>query len=797
MKNYRWLYAIVVIAILLSSIILAPIYASSKPHIEITSPQEGETFAINSTITLTANITDADSSTLTYFLSIDKKLLESGKTSTGTFTKYIKINTPGSHIIALTVLDEDSNYDVAQITVNIVNNPPVVKILYPANNTATTATAITLSLTASDKDTSTLSLKITNNGNIAYSGTINTTNVANIPIPLYVGKNLISAYVSDGYSETSTSIVIYRKLVIAHITYPQDGQTLTLGTVPIQAEIFTSSVASYVLMVDNKLIKTGTTTGGTISATTSFTATGYHTISLLATTGSYTASDSITVYVAEKPQISLVFPKLITSGRATLTITSNMEIPSATLLTDNIHIQDIAPLPKGSTVLSIQTQLITDKIIHTISIKIPSGDTYSATFTATGAMPHIYDIGTPTKTEDPSIDIDPSVDTASVVYIHVGNNFLGIAPQTFTPSQDGTYTIAVNAIGGNNFSVWKTATVTFVWAPILNIKDAYWHDGKLALDIEVTDYDKDTDMLTIYPIGLYYPIHMEDITQVFTVDIPQSYITIGSTLTIEAHDASGLTSTITFIVPGKIPAPHIVSPDPHTDIKIFQDSIQVTVEVSATGTIYWYQDGLLTKKQPAPKPGRYTYMFFTDEIKKYEIYARLCDGVSCSPKSETLIVRRGAIVKLWVGKTLYFANGKMSNMDVSPFIDPRFNRTVVPIRFVGNALGYKIGWNPDTRDVILTKDNLQIVMNMKVRDKVTVDVEGKKKTLYIGSATVSITENGETKLINLHNYNGQDMGEPVIVDSRTFVPVRFLSEILGAKVTWDPRTRGIGIFFIP
>ena len=797
MKMHKLLYVMVSIAIVIASFRLTPVQADASPHIEILLPHNGDVFSINSTITLVANITDADSSTITYFLAVDKHLIDSGNTATGKFTQEIKIGSVGEHIISLTVLDENSNYDVAQITVNIINHPPTVKILSPGSGTATTATNIILSITASDIESSSLSFKVYTNQGFSYTGTIGVREIKTVKVPLWNGKNIITASVSDGYSETSTSITIFNTPLLTKIISPHNGKTLPTGKVIINARIDTEKTASYMLLVDNQIIKTGTTTGGTISATVMFTATGKHIISIIAQSGTYTASDSVTIYITEKPQVFVIFPKVLESGLATLNLVSNMDIDNLSIFTDNIHVRDISHITSGTTTIHIQTQLMSDMSVHTITIKLFDETLVSATFTATGSIPHIYNIGTPTKTNEPHIYIYPTVDTASNVYIYVGDTLLGDAPQTFTPSQDGTYTIKVNAIGGNNYSIWKTQDITFIWPPIISVKNAYWTENKLTIEIEITDYDKDTDMITLYPIELYYPIHMTNTTQVFTVDIPESYITVGSTLTIEAHDTSGLTSTITFTIPGKIPAPHIVSPDPSQGITIFQDTVQVTVEVSATGTIYWYQDGLLTKKQPAPKPGRYTYMFFTDDVKKYEIYAKLCNDISCSPNSETLIVHKGVFVKLWVGKDMYFSNGKMGKMDVSPFIDPRFNRTVVPIRFVGSALGYNIEWNPQTRDVILKKANLTIIMNMKVRDKTKVNIGGTNKIVYVGSATVTIKQNDHTENINLHNYKGQDMGEPIIVDSRTFVPVRFLSEILGAKVTWEPKTKSIGILLVP
>jgi hypothetical protein len=55
-------------------------------------------------------------------------------------------------------------------------------------------------------------------------------------------------------------------------------------------------------------------------------------------------------------------------------------------------------------------------------------------------------------------------------------------------------------------------------------------------------------------------------------------------------------------------------------------------------------------------------------------------------------------------------------------------------------------------------------------------------TMQIGNTTVMV--NGKSYTID---------APPVIVNGRTFVPVRFVAEILGAKVDYDAATRTVTI----
>lgn len=88
-------------------------------------------------------------------------------------------------------------------------------------------------------------------------------------------------------------------------------------------------------------------------------------------------------------------------------------------------------------------------------------------------------------------------------------------------------------------------------------------------------------------------------------------------------------------------------------------------------------------------------------------------------------------------------------------------RTMVPLRFISEALGEKIDWKADTKTVIVGDNKASLVIGEK-----EINANGKK--IAIDSPAV-------------------------IKDSRTFVPLRAISEILGAKVDWDSSTRSVKI----
>ena len=109
------------------------------------------------------------------------------------------------------------------------------------------------------------------------------------------------------------------------------------------------------------------------------------------------------------------------------------------------------------------------------------------------------------------------------------------------------------------------------------------------------------------------------------------------------------------------------------------------------------------------------------------------------------------------GKVRVLVNGNLMQFpDQEPYID-KASRTMVPVRFVTEALGAKVDFKDNT--VIIDKDGTHIEMRI-----------GENKA----------TVNGGVKTFDTKS---------VLTDKqRTMVPLRFLSETLGAKVGWNQAT---------
>ena len=86
-------------------------------------------------------------------------------------------------------------------------------------------------------------------------------------------------------------------------------------------------------------------------------------------------------------------------------------------------------------------------------------------------------------------------------------------------------------------------------------------------------------------------------------------------------------------------------------------------------------------------------------------------------------------------------------------------RTLVPVRFVAEALGYDVAWNQ--------ADN-------------SVGIDGGKIVLYIGTNTAKI--DGKTVTLDVKS---------TVVHNRTMVPLRVVVETLDCSVDWIAETKTV------
>ena len=137
-----------------------------------------------------------------------------------------------------------------------------------------------------------------------------------------------------------------------------------------------------------------------------------------------------------------------------------------------------------------------------------------------------------------------------------------------------------------------------------------------------------------------------------------------------------------------------------------------------------------------------------------EVDASFAEADAVAAKDTTKIV-------LTIDSIVALVNGEPVVNDVAPII--KGERTFLPIRLIAEELGATVTWNEAEQSVTIVKDDMTIV-------------------IYIGQAFALV--NGEPVQLDEAAF---------IVNGRTYLPLRFVAENLGAVVTWDGLARTVTI----
>lgn len=157
-------------------------------------------------------------------------------------------------------------------------------------------------------------------------------------------------------------------------------------------------------------------------------------------------------------------------------------------------------------------------------------------------------------------------------------------------------------------------------------------------------------------------------------------------------------------------------------------------------------------KTPAKEGFAFAGWYIDKELKtKYDFSEKVTKGFTLYAAWEEKDDSLRQII-LTVGKKEALVFGKTKSNDVAPVI--RNDRTMLPARFVAENLGVTVTWDEEKRLVTITGNGVTIL-------------------LTIGEETAMI--------------NGKEvkLGSPAFIENdRTYTPVRFIAEELGATVEW-------------
>ena len=136
----------------------------------------------------------------------------------------------------------------------------------------------------------------------------------------------------------------------------------------------------------------------------------------------------------------------------------------------------------------------------------------------------------------------------------------------------------------------------------------------------------------------------------------------------------------------------------------------------------------------------------------YDFAAPVTEDLTLFAKWDTADPR----IVMTVGSIDVSVFGMATYADVPPVIVN--NRTMLPARFAAEALGGVVTWNAEARKVTILSGETGIELYI---DSTTAYIDGREVTLD---------------------------SAPFIKDDRTYLPVRFVAEALGAKVDWVPES---------
>ena len=108
-------------------------------------------------------------------------------------------------------------------------------------------------------------------------------------------------------------------------------------------------------------------------------------------------------------------------------------------------------------------------------------------------------------------------------------------------------------------------------------------------------------------------------------------------------------------------------------------------------------------------------------------------------------------LRVTMNQKTYTMNGNTYYFDVAPYLDTNENRSMIPMRYIAISFGATITWNDQTQT----------------------------QTISLNGKTFNITKD-----VALPN----GMGTPRLINDRFMVPLRYVSEMLGAQVEWEEPT---------
>ncbi len=237
-----------------------------------------------------------------------------------------------------------------------------------------------------------------------------------------------------------------------------------------------------------------------------------------------------------------------------------------------------------------------------------------------------------------------------------------------------------------------------------------------------------------------------------------------NTIKVEAIDSAGNIGEFTLNITLDTTPPYL-SLDPSITkwMEVFNENFEVKgkVEVGATLTINGMQVSYDSQ-------GNFSYTVRLQEgNNSISIVAVDKAGNENSIYLPVKFIKR-TILKIKIGSRTVYVNDKPLQLEAAPWIDKKTGRAMVPLRVIVEAFGATVEY----RYISFGDERVSIIFKLK-----RIDLRIGSNIAYIEGLPVRLD------------------APPVIINGRTFVPIRFIMETFGAKVDWDPFSSEITITY--
>lgn len=160
-------------------------------------------------------------------------------------------------------------------------------------------------------------------------------------------------------------------------------------------------------------------------------------------------------------------------------------------------------------------------------------------------------------------------------------------------------------------------------------------------------------------------------------------------------------------------------------------------------------------------------------------------------ESESYVLNENVKIELTIGSSVIYINGAAVTIDAPPVI--RNERTMVPIRVIAEALGATVTWMDGASADMFAfyaagENNSGQIVSIETQGG------GHDYWITIGATQVTVWNNFMASDFNPNIDTHPVLDSPAFIENdRTYLPVRFVSEALGATVKWDNATQKVTI----